>query len=98
MEDYIEVTASFGRVSKYKRYCVAYTVDNGKSATADCDFLSAVDSVYNELDEEVPVVDELKLSYIDKGDKKNMSLWWIIETGGKTYIRGTVKDNGMEEG
>jgi hypothetical protein len=98
MEDYIEITASYGRVSRYKRYCVAYSVDTGKAVNADCDFISAVDSVYNEIGEETPVVDNLELSYVDEGDKKNMSLWWLIEAGGKTYIRGTVKDNGMEEG
>jgi hypothetical protein len=98
MSDYIEITASYGRVSKYRRYCVVYTADGGKTSAADTDFLAAVDNVYNELDTaETTVVDELKLSYIDDGKSKDVSLWWMIETGGKTYIRGTVKDNGMEK-
>jgi hypothetical protein len=95
MEDYIEVYASYGRVSKYRRYCVSYSLESKESMKASCDFLYAVDDVYNELDDsEQPKIDKLSLSYIDRGDGQNMSLWWIMSIDGTEYIRdagATVK-------
>ncbi|GEM_PF-452310 len=88
MKDYIELCASYGRVSRYKRYCVVYSLESKESMTAGCDFLYAVDDVYNELDEaDQPRVDELSLAYIDGGEENNMSLWWIIDIDGIKYIR-----------
>lgn len=87
MSDYIEVTSSYGRVSHYKRYCVAYGQESEKSMSADTDFLSAVDDVYNEFgDDEEPMVDKLSLAYVDTGSE-NMSLWWLIDIDGIKYIR-----------
>lgn len=90
MDDYIEFSASYGRVSRYKRYCVVYSCENGESLKASCDFLYAVDDVYNELDESSePKIDSLSLSYIDNGDNNRMSLWWIIDIEGVEYIRSS---------
>lgn len=87
MSDYIEVTSSYGRVSHYKRYCVAYGQESEKSMSADTDFLSAVDDVYNEFgDDDEPMVDRLSLAYVDTGSE-NMSLWWLIDIDGTKYIR-----------
>jgi hypothetical protein len=91
MDDYIEVTVSDGRVSHYKRYCVAYSLEAGESMSASCDFLYAVDEVYNSLmgeneDAEALAVDGLKLSYVDKGDGEHISLWWLVNIDGNEHI------------
>jgi hypothetical protein len=90
MQDYIEVTVSDGRVSRYKRYCVVYSLETGESMSASCDFLYAVDEVYNSLMEnentENLAVDRLKLSYVDNGDGKHISLWWLIDIDGNEHI------------
>lgn len=88
MKDYIEVTSSFGRVSNYKRYCVHYSVESSKSLTADRDFLSCVDEIYNSFeDSENPTVDEIALVYMDEGDNKKISLRWLMDIDGKQFVR-----------
>lgn len=88
MNDYIELYASYGRVSRYRRYCVSYSLESKESMVASCDFLYAVDDVYNGLEEaDQTEVDELSLSYIDDGSVDKMSLWWIIDIDGVKYIR-----------
>ncbi len=95
MKDYIEITASQGRVSRYKRYCVTYSIENGESRIASCDFLYAVDDVYNELEEaDEPKISRLMLSYIDTGGNNNLSLWWIIDINGVEYLRDTEVNSG----
>ncbi len=88
MKDYIEVTAGMGRVSKYKRYCVDYSLETDESMVASNDFLNAVDDVYNRLDlSDEQQVNDLTLSYIDRGNNQQLSLWWIIDIEGTEYLR-----------
>lgn len=91
MSDYIEVITSYGRVSRYKRYCAVYSLESGKSMTASNDFLYAVDDVYNTLGEEGEElkIDALSLAYMDRGGSEKMSLKWIIDIDGTEYIRDT---------
>lgn len=89
MKDYIEVTASYGRVSNYKRYCTSYSVESGKSFVANRDFLTCVDEVYNGFeDAEGLVVDEISLSYVDDGGNEKIALSWLMDIDGKQYVKG----------
>lgn len=94
MDDYIEITADYGRISRYRRYCTAYSLESARSMVADNDFLKAVDDVYSELDSQELKVDELSLSYMDKGDDEKMQLWWQISVDGKNYLRSIKKEAG----
>lgn len=90
MEDYIELYASSGRVSRYRRYCCAYELDSSKAGTASRDFLSAVDDVYSTLEAaDETTVDDISLSYADNGSGEVMHLAWIVDIGDAQYVRDT---------
>lgn len=92
MSSMLEVTASNGRVNKYKRYACAYE-QNGTSNYASVDFVTAADDLYNELDAdgEKPV-ENLELAFVDNGEETEMK--WIIGIDGKEYVRSVRSKTG----
>lgn len=92
MTSAIEVTTNGGRVSKYRRYACSYNKQD-LSDYAAIDFVTAADSLYNELGSvgDKPV-DNMELAFVDNGE--SVELRWIINIDGRDYIRNVRNQTG----
>lgn len=91
MNNMIELTVSGGKVIRYKRLVYEFNLAgaNEEYATADVDFLSAVDRVYediSELDVEESRIDKIELCYNAVKPGEYAALSWFINIDGKTYV------------
>lgn len=80
----IEISVSRGNVIRYRRY-VCVLENSGKTQTLNTDFVSAIDNVYNVLDNPNSLVDGIDLVYTINGRQENVPLNWLIRIGGKNY-------------
>lgn len=88
----IEITVKNNLVVKYKRYAFNFYIQSSKDSVANCDFLTALDSVISNLNEEdkKQKVDDIRLAYcIDKAN--TIKLKWFIKIDDTYYTVKSTK-------
>lgn len=102
MKSIIEVTVSDSKVIRYKRLVYDFSSkSNVQYETADIDFLSAIDKVYEEnpqLEAEHRNIERIELCYnADKYNADNtenkISLSWFIQINGNVYVVDAKNDD-----
>ncbi len=90
MSSFIEVVTSNGSVDNYKKYGCRYTISEKNVLEAKVDFISAIDKVYEGIDQrerKERVIDDMKLVYV--ASERSFGLKWIFEINGNTFVIDT---------
>ncbi len=89
MQSFIEITATNGKIDRYKKYAFRYSIDPKDRGTADTDFITAIDGLYSRLYKNgvTKPVDSIALCYI--AGNKSFGLSWIIDIENISHIVDT---------
>lgn len=84
MRSAIEVTVSHGSVVKYRRYLCVIEQEYGRDGSIS-DFVKAIDSAYNSLENTEMSVEDIDLAYKINGRQDGVTVCWRVVIGGKIY-------------
>ena len=84
MHSAIELSVSHGNVVKYRRYLCVMEQNTDKSELTG-DFVKAVDNVYNALEGNEMLVEDMDLAYKINGRQENVPVSWRITIDNKIY-------------
>ena len=89
MSAFIEITASNGKIDKYKKYAYRYQASAKDKGIASVDFITAIDGLYSKLYKNgvTKAVDDISLCYL--AESKSFGLSWIADIENTQHVVDT---------